>query len=181
MRASSSPRGMTLVELVVGMAIVGILLAVGAPSYRSWIQNVQIRNAAEGIQNGLQLARAEAVRRNRNADFVLTSDAPIASPVTALATGTNWIVQAPDSNGIVVFIQGRAAAEGSANITVATTPATSTITFNGFGRTNLAANVAIAVDNPNGDRNLQILVSTGGQIRMCDPKLSLATNPQGCS
>ena len=176
----SSHRGVTLVELVVGMAIVGILLAVGAPSYRSWIQNVQIRNAAEGIQNGLQLARTEAVRRNGNAVFVLTNDAPTVTSVTAIATGTNWIVRAPDPNGTVVLIQGRAAAEGSANVTVATTPATSAITFTGFGRTTLAASVAIAVDNPNGDRNLQIQVSTGGQIRLCDPKLALATNPQGC-
>ena len=30
------------------------------------------------------------------------------------------------------------------------------------------------------ERRLTILVSVAGQIRMCDPKLVLASNPQGC-
>jgi hypothetical protein len=30
------------------------------------------------------------------------------------------------------------------------------------------------------ERRLSILINVGGQIRLCDPKLVRATNPQGC-
>ena len=62
---NSMQRGFTLVELMIGIAIVGLSLVMAAPSFSSWIQSTQIRTAAEAVQNGLQLARGEAVRRNR--------------------------------------------------------------------------------------------------------------------
>ena len=46
-------RGMTMIELMVGIAIVALLLALTAPSFSSWIQSTQIRTAAETLQNGL--------------------------------------------------------------------------------------------------------------------------------
>ena len=60
-------------ELLIGIAIIGILLALAAPNFAVWIQNSKIRTAAESIQNGLQLARAEAVRRNAQVRFQLTT------------------------------------------------------------------------------------------------------------
>jgi type IV fimbrial biogenesis protein FimT len=30
------------------------------------------------------------------------------------------------------------------------------------------------------ERRLVIFINQGGQVRVCDPKLALATNPQGC-
>ena len=64
--------GVSLVELLIGIAILAILISFGISSYRSWIQNSQIRNSAESVVNGLQLARAEALRRNAYVRFNLT-------------------------------------------------------------------------------------------------------------
>lgn len=61
--------GMTLVELMIGLAVFGILVMMALPDYTAWIQNTKIRNAAESVQNGLQLARAEAIRRNTDVTF----------------------------------------------------------------------------------------------------------------
>jgi prepilin-type N-terminal cleavage/methylation domain-containing protein len=58
--------GFTIIELMITLAVLGVLLALGMPSISSWLQNTQIRTAAEGMVSGLQLARAEALRRNAN-------------------------------------------------------------------------------------------------------------------
>lgn len=80
-------RGFTLIELMVAVAIFGLLLALGSRSFASWIQNQQIRTGAESILNGMQLARGEAVKRNASAIFVLCD-------VAAGNTGSSWDVLA---------------------------------------------------------------------------------------
>lgn len=192
---SAKTGGFTLVELVVVIAIVGIVMAVALPSYQNWIRNTQIRTAAESIQNGLQLARAEAVKRNTNVEFALTAAVPIvANEATAAAntTGPNWIVRVfPAGTG--TYIQGRASTEGSRNTTVQvnSVPANGSIIFTSLGRLAIPPVVAAAQPNPvridftdpsvaaANQRPLRVVVSSGGQIRMCDPNLP-ATNAQGC-
>ncbi len=66
-------RGVSMIEIAVVMTIAAILVSQAAPAFSAWMQNVQIRTATESIQNGLQLARAEALRRNRSVYFWLTS------------------------------------------------------------------------------------------------------------
>jgi type IV fimbrial biogenesis protein FimT len=34
--------------------------------------------------------------------------------------------------------------------------------------------------DPAEERRLVILIAPGGQVRLCDPRLALANNPQGC-
>ena len=68
--AQKSP-GFTLIEMLIVIAIFSITLTFGVSSYRTWVQNSQIRNAAESIQNGIQRARGEAVKCNANVAFAL--------------------------------------------------------------------------------------------------------------
>jgi type IV fimbrial biogenesis protein FimT len=63
--------GVTLIELMIGLTIISCLLLVGMPSFTNWIQDLQIRGAAESIQSGLLLARSEAIRRNRPVQLTL--------------------------------------------------------------------------------------------------------------
>ena len=83
-------RGFSLIELLIGVAVLGILLALGASSFRVWISNMRIRTAAESIQNGLQLARGEAVRRNAQIRFQLTDG--IGAGCALSTTASNWVV-----------------------------------------------------------------------------------------
>jgi type IV fimbrial biogenesis protein FimT len=183
--------GVTVVELMIGVAIVAVLMTVAMPSFSQWMQNMQIRTAADSIQNGLQLARAEAVHTNSPVAFQLTS-----------ATGrVDWTVcnvltqPCPQAN----IVQARGSGEGSPNArvgvgTTATpfaTPivgmATNNIVFTGMGRITppLAAGVRTRLDiwnaNSAAARRLVLLISSGGSVRMCDPALPQATNAQGCS
>lgn len=190
-------QGMTMVELLIGLAIVALLFALGTPAFSGWIQNSQIRTAAEAIQNGLHLARGEAVRRNTSVRFQLTSAVTAACGIST--SGGNWVVSLDDPSGACNstpsdtvaprIIQIRSAAEGSPNAVVAAGQAT--IIFNGLGRVTPvpAGNIDIDIANPTGGacatvgvdgmRCLRVRVSTGGQIRMCNPILA-GTDPQGC-
>ena len=78
---SKNQQGVTLIELLIAIAIVAILAGIAVPNFTTWLQNTQIRTATEAVKNGLQLARAEAIRRNEPVNFVLSS-----------VTGTNWTV-----------------------------------------------------------------------------------------
>jgi type IV fimbrial biogenesis protein FimT len=191
---------MSLIELMVGIAIVAMLFSFAAPSFSTWIQGTQIRTAAEAIQNGLMLARAEAVRRNTTVRFQLTST--LDSSCALSTSGTNWVVSLDDPTGACNsaasdtdaprIIQARAGAEGSRNASVAATPQ-SAVVFNGLGRVtpvpavnnikidikNLIGGACVADATPGPMRCLQVVVSTGGQVRMCDPKFP-STDPQGC-
>lgn len=68
-------RGLTLIEMMVTVTLLGALLLAVAPSAAEWMRSTEVRNAAESIAAGLQRARAEAVRRNQAVLFSLVSTA----------------------------------------------------------------------------------------------------------
>ena len=60
---------MTIIELMIVVAVISILAVMVLPEFKQTIANSQIRGAAESIQNGLQIAKLEAIRRNTNVVF----------------------------------------------------------------------------------------------------------------
>ena len=66
MRASSrtSPGGVTLIELLIGIAIVAILLALVGPSMRDLIDMQRLRAVNAELVTDVQFARSEAVSRH---------------------------------------------------------------------------------------------------------------------
>jgi type IV fimbrial biogenesis protein FimT len=209
MRAQS--RGISLIEILIGLAILGIGMAWAVPSYSVWMQNLQIRNMAESIVSGLQVARSEAISRNGPVEFVLMSANIVpANRDTDLLTlgdenGRNWMVRAVLPLGSptnYAYITARDGAEGSSNATVQAGDANISgnlyaVTFDGFGRQRFSANGVVQnvdasaqvakicvgsskLSTANGARQLEINVSVSGQIKMCDPSLTSATDPRRC-
>ena len=168
--------GMSLIELLIGLVLVGILLALGVPSFAAWLQNVQVRNAAESISNGLQLARANAVQRNKSVTFTMNGP------------DSSWSVTIDAPSALEpAIVQTRSAAEGTPNAVIVTSDPT--ITFDGLGKTNLLAAATIQVTNPTGGacgtantdmRCLNLTVAVGGQIKMCDPQVLTAGDSRRC-
>jgi type IV fimbrial biogenesis protein FimT len=56
--------GFTLIEMMVTLAVLVILLAIVAPSFRQVIANQRIKTAAFDLFSALNFARSEAVKRN---------------------------------------------------------------------------------------------------------------------
>lgn len=170
----SSERGFTLIELMISVAVVGVLSVLALPEFNQWIANTKIRSTTESILAGFQFARTEAVRRNRGVQIQLNSDT--GWTVTEVATGT--------------ALQARPATEGSGGISLAillsdaTTPASGTVVFNGLGRVANATPITqVDVDstaiNAASTRELRITVNAGGRVRACDPSKP-STDPRGC-
>lgn len=85
--------GFTLTELMITVAIAAILLAIGVPSMREFIQNGRITAVTNELVSALMVARSEAIRQNTTACVCPTADANAATPVCA-ANGnweTGWI------------------------------------------------------------------------------------------
>jgi len=197
-RPRAIARGVTLIELMVTLVVFGLLLGLAMPVFTTWIRNSQIRAVAEGLQNGLRVAQAESLRRNRTVVFSLTNAQPGLN-ATAVANGRNWAVQyvpiamdtpvAPDP-----FIQGGTLGEASTTVTVSSGGVTG-VCFNSAGRiiagTAATTSVPGAVCNagqaifivtqPSGAdiRPLRVTVDIGGRVRMCDPNRP-STAPDGC-
>ncbi len=182
-------RGVTLVEVAVVMTIAAILYTQAAPLFTTWIGNAQTRTAAESVLNGMQLARAEAMRRNRMVQFVITDGASsswIVGCSNPVDVGTPDVDDPGDCLGV---IQARAALEASAQPQLVMIPTTATtVTFDSLGR--IAGNVdgspsavSIDVSNPlisSTDRRvLRLALGAAGNVRMCDPALS-AGDPRSC-
>lgn len=192
------PAGFTLIEVLIAMAVMALLIFAATPGYREWMLNTQVRNAAESLQNGLQLARMEAIRRNRNISFWLVelNDPNTMDDSCALdSNGTSWVVSeedpegkcgtAPSDNVAPRIIQKHAAGDGNRNVEISATPADAfRVQFNGFGQ------VIYDDDNPpleqieitpvpsdEKSRRLRIVVTStrteaipgGGHVQACDP------------
>ena len=174
----AAQRGFTLIELMITLVVLGVLVALGVPSFQAWLQNAQIRNAADAVMNGIQLARTEAVRRNRIVYF--TFDA-----------GSNWsVVCLRCVNNVDEVVQRRQGTEGSHTATIesggrtmvtfspigapmATNPADGSMPINTIDFT---SSVTMAELRP-----LRITISPSGSVRLCDPDPKLpAGDPRRC-
>jgi type IV fimbrial biogenesis protein FimT len=196
--------GVSLIELMIGLVIVAFLLFLGVPEFANFLQNTQIRNAAETTLAGLTVARAEAVRRNASVRFQLVSDLTSGCTVSGAAlndsTSLSWVVSLDNPAGACEvapgdaaprIVQKKSAREGNVNVRV-TTDAAPVVTFNGLGRVTgaslqrvdleSASGVCVHDDDVNGTmRCLAIMVTSGGSIKMCDPKVGDAADPRHCS
>lgn len=59
----SAVRGFSLLEVMVVVAILGVLAAIAAPSFTPMIERWRVRQATEDLQSTLYFARSEAIKR----------------------------------------------------------------------------------------------------------------------
>lgn len=92
-------RGFTLIELVVTVAIVAILAALGAPTMRDTVLNQQVRTATFDIYSSLIYARSEAIKRNASINVVQAASGWAAGWTVQLASDNSTLrTQAALSN-----------------------------------------------------------------------------------
>lgn len=164
--------GFSLIELMVALAIIAITMVLGMRGISDWMQSARTRTAAEGVKNGLQAARTEAIRSNRAIAFTLSSPGAV--------SGTGWKITAVRTDTVV---ESKPNGEGSGGAVLAVTPdEATTVTFTGLGRRATsnqdATPVLTSVDVNNSA--LRITISAGGEIRMCNPAVTVSGDPTAC-
>lgn len=61
----SSSAGLTLVEVMVAVAIVGVLVGIAVPQYADWLRDQRAKEAARALADVFSMARTEAIRTGR--------------------------------------------------------------------------------------------------------------------
>lgn len=159
--------GFTLIELMVVVAIMAIAASLAGPGFRQALANYRVRSAAESMMTGLNLARAEAVKRNSPVTFTLN------------AVGSGWTIAqvAP-----ATVIQGRSDGD-SPGVTTASSTSSRIATFLPTGQVDTTAvrlsQLTVSSTAPNSETR-RIDIFGGGLTRMCDPSVATSNDPKRC-
>lgn len=96
--------GFTLVELLITIVIVGVLLAVGIPSLKTFMKGNQLVASTNELVSAFNVARSEAIKRNAS---VTVCESTNGTTCTSAATGS-W------ESGWIVFVGAVGSSTGAA-------------------------------------------------------------------
>ena len=110
------PAGFTLVEMVITLLILGILVAVGLPTFSDATLGSRLGSTANNLVVSFYLARSEAIKRNTIVRVCPSTDGNTCASAASWQTG--WIVMAPYASGTSddVIIQRQSAVSGNVSV-----------------------------------------------------------------
>ena len=178
----------TLLELLIVIAIIGVVTSFAIPSYQSFVFRSRVSTATSALHRDLMLARSEAIKRGVPVSICRSENAEAAAPSCSTTNsvalnnsgwGDGWIVFTDvNNNGIyesknnpadvLIRVQGKLMkqiADGS----IIPVPQRKYMTFNSTGQvfgglTRFAINRADADANASDDRF--ICIASGGRARV---------------
>jgi prepilin-type N-terminal cleavage/methylation domain-containing protein len=97
--------GFTLIEVVLALAVAGLLLGIALPSFSALKQGVRVESAAQSIAAAHRRARSTAIVHGRPA--VLSVTAQTLRIALAGAGGPHWTAPGPSMDGVTLASPAR--------------------------------------------------------------------------
>jgi prepilin-type N-terminal cleavage/methylation domain-containing protein len=156
-RIVTSPGGFTMAELVVVVAILGLVAAISAPTLWTSLRSATLRAGAEEAVAVLNGARHLAIRMNTT--VCVRNDGTRARYHVGSCAAAAWTGVGTDAGGNISLANG---------LRVGGSP---TLCFNALGAgaatpSPCAANGTLLVTSPSGGDTLSVIMATSGRLRI---------------
>jgi type IV fimbrial biogenesis protein FimT len=163
--------GVTLIEMLVALAIGGILLVLAVPGYRAWIADMEVRDRVEALVETLSFARAEALKRNHRVNLCPSAD--LRECATNGVWETGWLIYsdadddtAPDPDSLLIRVVGPA----RPGITIrGNRPVADYVSYTSVGHTRMrngALQMGTFTVCRQGSSAIQVVLANGGRVRV---------------
>lgn len=177
---SQKESGFTLVELMVTIAIAGILMSIATPNYRTFILSSRISAQANEFMTAIGMARSEAIKRGMR--ISICKSANNTSCTTSGDWAQGWIIftdtngsTVGDKDGADVIIQTRGPLAGT-NTFIGNTNVVNYISYGASGFGTQPGTVSLCPPSPAAVVGRDIVISNTGRARVerKEPPLAVA-------
>ncbi|MDV2856827.1 GspH/FimT family pseudopilin [Oceanimonas sp. CAM02] len=145
-------RGLTLIELLVGLVVMTVLTSLAVPGFQSLREQYTVRSAGMAVYADLQLARSEAIKRNREVTVCFTN--------SGTADWSYALHDSPDCSGDIIET---VSSQSYPYMMLTASYSSGRLTF-GPRRSSLSSgNVQLS----NGHHMMKLVTSNTGRIRTC--------------
>jgi type IV fimbrial biogenesis protein FimT len=137
-------RGFSIGELMTVVSLIGIVTAVGIPSFLSFQPSMRLNGAAREVLSRLNWARANAVQNNNTSVVTFLNDHSF-----QIFNDANGNGSADANETTTINLQ-----TDYSDVTFVVTGSSSTPTFNGRGTA--SSDTAVTISNPSGSKTVQV-------------------------
>lgn len=148
-------RGLSLVELLVGLVVLSVLVSVAAPSFSRMVAEQRLRQVGSELRISLATARSEAVKRNEAVSLIKQGS----------DWSTGWCIEAgKTSNCSAQPIQQFNVASDQITVLKDGAAAGTEINFNAWGRVTSCPEFLLSTTAAGSACALCIVVTTDGRV-----------------
>ncbi len=152
--------GYTLIEILVGMSIIGLIFSFGYISYRDFARRQSLLGNARNLRADLRLAQEQAMSGKKPSSVACSGEGSLVGYDFYLDSATSYVIQANCTGGLV----NDKVVETSSEISLTAVP--NRFTFKVIGKGTSLSNPAIITLTQAATENTQVItISPEGEIK----------------